>query len=181
MENNLILIFVAIMGLLSSVICFVLGQRFERHKQTMIIKTNLLLPIEEWLNGAERMSSMFGDTVNTIEAGIPIPMIYNFEERRTLYQKMSEGTNKVLGILESEGLLTGKNRKQVEKLSENIGEISHLLQRVILPLENEITRLSTTEKLSADQKTRVVAVSQNIGVLLFASHSIIAKLKTQYT
>jgi hypothetical protein len=180
MEDKLLTIFVAVMGLLSTVIGFVLGQRLEKHKQTMVIKSNLLLPIEDWLNGAERMNGMLGDTVGAISAGLPIPVIYNFEERRTIQQKMSEGTNKVLGILLSESLLTRQNKKQVNTLSENIGQISQILQRELLPLENEISALGNKGQITDEMRNSVISVNGKLNLLLFASHSLIAKIKTHF-
>ena len=180
MEDKLLTIFVAVMGLLSTVIGFVLGQRLEKHKQTMVIKSNLLLPIEDWLNGAERMNGMLGDTVSAISSGLPIPIIYNFEERRIIHQKMSEGTNKVLGILQSEGLLTRNNKKQINTLSENIGQISQILQRELLPLENAISGLGEKRQIPEELRRGVISVNGKLNVLLFASHSLIAKIKTRY-
>jgi hypothetical protein len=172
--------FIAALGLLASVICFYLGQIFERRKQTMIIKSNLLIPIEDWLNGAERMNGMLSDTVSAISAGLPIPVIYNFEERRTIQQKMSEGTNNVLGILVSKGLYTINNKKQINTLTENIGQISQILQRELLPLEDEVSALGNSGIINEEIRKRIESVNGRLNLLLFASHSLIAKIKTYY-
>ena len=65
-ETLLISILGVASTLLSGLLSFVLGQRFERQRQTLTIRSEMLKPIEEWLHGAERMIGILGDTLSSV-------------------------------------------------------------------------------------------------------------------
>lgn len=50
-ETSLLSILGIFSPILSSVIGFILGKRYERRKQGLIIRSEMLKPIEEWLGG----------------------------------------------------------------------------------------------------------------------------------
>jgi len=111
--------FISILGLagtlLAGVISFILGQRWERQRQSLLIRAQMLIPIEEWLRGAERMIGILGDTMTSVIAQSPLPVTYDLEERRKATQFMIERTNVVLGILQSNSLRTGQTRKVLSR------------------------------------------------------------------
>ena len=89
MSETLLITLLGIIGtVLGSIISFLLGTRREKKKQSLIIRSQLLEPIEEWLQGAEKMIGIFYDTIITLVQGLPYPMTYNPEERRIATQIM---------------------------------------------------------------------------------------------
>ena len=79
---------IAILGvagtLLSGLIFFVLGQGVERQKQSLIIRSEMLIPIEKRLKGAEKMVSILGDTASAIAHNLLKPVNYHLNEEKHL-------------------------------------------------------------------------------------------------
>lgn len=111
MSENVLIPLIGLAGtLLSATIFFILGKRAEQTAQTVLIRAQMLEPIDDWLNGVEKMIGIYSDTMVTLTSGSPLPITYNLEERRKVGQFMSENTNKVLGILASESLTVKRQR-----------------------------------------------------------------------
>jgi len=133
---------IAILGvsgtLLSGIISFVLGQRAERQKQSLVIRSEMLIPIEEWLKGAEKMVGILGDTASAIALNLPTPVNYNLDERRKASTFMSENTNAVLGILDSKSLQTRSTKRLTNELEMVISRLDQAIKFQLLPMESEI-------------------------------------------
>ena len=119
MSESLVIAILGIAGtLLSGIISFVLGQRAERQKQTLLIKAETLKPIDEWLKGAEKMVGIFSDTISAITLNLRLPVNYDFDERRKASNFMAEKTNEALGIITSGSFQTGKTKQLAKELRE---------------------------------------------------------------
>jgi len=133
---------IAILGvsgtLLSGIISFVLGQRAERQKQSLVIRSEMLIPIEEWLKGAEKMVGILGDTASAIALNLPTPVNYNLDERRKASTFMSENTNAVLGILDSKSRQTRSTKRLTNELEMVISRLDQAIKFQLLPMESEI-------------------------------------------
>ena len=72
---------IAMLGLIGAFLThttvFILGQRSERRKQSLHVRSKMLDPIELWLDGAEKISGILGDTLTSIQAGSPLPISYD--------------------------------------------------------------------------------------------------------
>jgi hypothetical protein len=84
-EPVLISILTVVASVLGIVIGNVLGRRAERQQQTMLIRAEMLKPIEEWLQGAEKLIGMLSDTLSAVVQNISLPLMYDFEERKKLF------------------------------------------------------------------------------------------------
>ena len=91
MSESFVITILGIAGvILSGVISFILGQRAERQKQSLLIRAEMLKPINEWLKGGEKMVVIFSDTISTIAQNIPLPMNYDFNDRKKAFNFMAE-------------------------------------------------------------------------------------------
>ena len=90
-------VLIAILGLvwtfLTAVVMFVLGQKSERKRQSLIIRAQMLNPISDWLGGVEKFIGILGDTLTSVGTGSAGPLTYDLEERRKSAQFMIENTN----------------------------------------------------------------------------------------
>jgi hypothetical protein len=133
---------IAILGvaglLLSTMLSFVLGKRWERNRQSLLIRAQMLEPIKDWLRGAERFIGILSDTLGSVVSGRPGPMTYDLEERRKSAQFMIENTNQLLGILDSESLVTRRTRKDAHALASLLRALDNDIKYVLLPLDHEL-------------------------------------------
>ena len=177
-ETIVVTIFGFISTVLSGVIFFVLGKRYERHQQTLLIRAEMLKPVEEWLEGVEKMNGIFGDTLSSIVLNSPFPITYNYDERRKAAQFMSEKTNRVLGILQSKSLQTSKTIGLAKQLSETINDLNNLLIFKLLPKDNEILDRGYGRDLSPDFVAQITALKQEIDSEVKNAYSLVAQMKT---
>jgi hypothetical protein len=177
-ETLLIAILGIVSTLLSIVISFALGQRAEKSKQSLLIRAEMLKPIDEWLKGAEKMVGIFSDTVATIALNMPLPVNYNFNERRNASNFMAEKTNQVLGIVASNTLQTGKTKRLARELGEIIQQIDKLIKFELLPRENDLIERSNNSTLTKGNMLEAGSLKLQLDSLLQKSHSLIAQIKT---
>lgn len=180
-ETALISILGVVSTLLFSVISFVLGQRAERQRQTLLIRADMLKPIEEWLQGAERMIGIAEDTLSSVILNSPTPVTYDFDERRKAAQFMTEKTNKVLGILKSKSLQTKRTKKLAKQLSETVVVIDDLIRLQLLPRDNEILDRARAGALSQEFMAQIATLKLNLDLLVRTAYSLIAQIKTALT
>ena len=176
-ESTLLTLFGIVGSILTSLIGFVLGKGYERQKQALIIRSEMLKPIEEWLSGAEKMIGIFSDTLVSVTMDSPLPMTYNLDERRKAAQFMSEKTNIVLGILNSKSLQTWQTRKLAQQLNMTIVTLDNVIKYQMLPLDFQILDNSTNGTLSPDFVTIVVGLKIQLDTLMQSAHSLTAKIK----
>jgi dsDNA-binding SOS-regulon protein len=180
-ETVLISILSVVTTLLGIVIGNVLGRRAERQRQTMLIRAEMLKPIEEWLQGAEKMIGILGDTLSSVLQNAPSPLMYDYEERKKAAQFMSEKTNVVMGILQSKSLQIGQTIKLAAQLLNTIMKINELILFQLLPQENEILECSQQNILSQDFITEIATLKLHLDSLIRESYSFIAQIKTALT
>ena len=176
-ESTLLTLFGIIGSLITSLIGFILGKGYERQKQSLIIRSEMLKPIEEWLSGAEKMIGMFSDTLVSVNMNSQLPMTYNLDERRKANQFMSEKTNIVLGILNSKSLQTWQTRKLAQELNKTIVTLDNAIKYHMLPLDFQILENSTNGTLSPDFVNTVLNLKIKLDILMQSAHSLTAKIK----
>ena len=176
---------IAILGvagtLLSGLIMFVVGQRWERKKQSLLIRAQMLDPIRDWLGGVERYNGILGDTLVSVSTGSASPQTYDFEERRKAAQFMIENTNEVLGILASNSLSTGKTKSSAEQLASLISDLDLQVKHELLPIDGEILDRSAQKRLLRDFVLKVGSMKQTIDSKVQKAYELMAQIKTALT
>ena len=167
--------------LLSGTISFVLGQRAERNKQSLLIRAEMLAPINEWLKGAEKMVGILADTMSSVALNAPLPVHYNFDERLKASNFMSEKTNEVMGIISSGSLKTRKTRRLEKDLKQVIMELDQLIKFELLPRESEIVGRYKAGSLSEKYMLETGKVKLHIDSLLQQAYSLVARIKSKLT
>jgi hypothetical protein len=163
---------------LSSVFFFILGQGAERKKQSLLIRVEMLEPINEWLKGAEKKVSILGDTMSAIALSAPLPDNYSFDERRKASNFMSEKTNEVLGIIASDSLNTRKTKHLAKNLNRVINDLDETLKFKLLPRESMIIELSNAGRLTEKYMLETAQLKMDFDSFLQEAYSLIAKIKT---
>ncbi len=175
-------VIVGILGFLTTLLSFVVGRRAEQRSQCLLIRASMLKPIEEWLQGVERMTGIFWDTLSSVLQDSPVPLMYSLEERRKAAQFMSEKTNMAMGILQSKSLQTKQTKETALRLSTTIQEIDKLVRYQLLPCDNEILERSQGGKeLSLDFRKQVVPLKLQLDSLIQTAYSLISQIKTALT
>jgi hypothetical protein len=171
-----------LLGVLASIstalLGFLLGQYAERRRQSLLVRSEMLKPIEEWLAGAEKLNGTLGDTFSTVLSGMPRPTIYNMEERRKTAQFMIEKSNIVFGVLQSDSLKTWQTKTMAIELTETIRLIDGMIKTRLLPMENEILERSEVGILTSEFMTQIGQVTLGFDSLIQKAHSLISKIKT---
>jgi hypothetical protein len=178
MSDVLIAILGVVGTLLAGTVSFVLGKRWERKQQLLLVRAQMLAPIEEWLGGIERIIGIFGDTMVSVGTDSPLPLTYNLEERRETAQFLSEKTNVVLGILESDVLVTRGTKRVATELIETVRSIDGQVKYVLLQLDFEILDQSNRGTLTTGFLIQAGEMKLELEKLVRKAHSLIAKLKT---
>jgi hypothetical protein len=169
-ESVIITIIGTVTTILTALLSFFLGQRSERQKQALVIRVQMLNPIEEWLGGADKMIGIVGDTLSTVIGGFDLPITYNLEERRMAAQFMTEKTNIVLGILDSKSLQVRRAKGPAKMLAETILSIDNLIKNQLLPIENEILDRAQRNDIKPDFLQNVVNIKNLGDTLIQKSH-----------
>ncbi|MEW6094884.1 MAG: hypothetical protein AB1531_13065 [Chloroflexota bacterium] len=176
-ESVIIAILGAASTLLAATLSFVFGRRYERVRQTLVIRAQMLEPIMNWLAGADKMINIMGDTFAAVGAGLAVPVTYNLEERRKAAQFMSENTNPVLGILASKSLQVGRARKLAKELTDTVIALDGFVRIQLLPLDREISDRARPENLTTDFLQRVYIIKTQGDALIKSAHSLITQIK----
>jgi len=182
MSETILTTILGIIGLLlSGTISFVLGQRAERKKQSLITRSEMLTPIDEWLKGTEKMVGILSDTMSSITLNAPLPVHYGFDERRKASNFMSEKTNEVMGIIASGSLKTRKTRRLAKDLSQVISTLDKLLKYELLPRESEIIGRLNAGVLTENYLLETGQIKLQIDSLLQKAYSLLSQIKTSLT
>jgi len=182
MSESIIIAILSIVGaLLSGTIGHILGQRAERQKQSLIIRAEMLKPIDEWLKGVERMVGIFSDTLASITLNSRQPISYNFDERRKASNFMAEKTNEIFGIIASRSLQIRKTKRLAKELSDVIRSLDRLIKFELLPRESDIVDRSNNGTLTIDIMLDAGRIKLQIDALLQGAHSLVAQIKTALT
>jgi len=175
-------ILVSIIGFLATitgiVVSYALGKKSERKLQLFQVRTKQLIPIEEWLQGAERFNGILGDTVGSVSINSTTPLIYSIDDRRRAVIFMGEKTNVVLGIIKSKTFQKGYLKKHSDPLSANIIKIDVIIKRDLLPLDDEILEQSNTRGNRNDLTQKAISVKEQLDALIQDSYSLIATIKS---
>jgi hypothetical protein len=178
-------VIIAILGLagtlLGGVIGHVLGQRAERRKQSLMIKAEMVKPIEEWLRGAEKIIGILSDTIASILNNLPLPINYNMDERRSAYNFMAEKTNEVFGIIASHELQIGRTRKVALELNAVITSLDNLIKLQILPRESEIVERANKGTLTQEFILESGQIKVQADAILQNAYSLISRIRTALT
>jgi hypothetical protein len=167
--------------MLLSILTFFLGRRWERNRQSLLIRAQMLDPIRNWLHGVERYIGILGDTLNSVVIGSPGPITYDFEERRKSAQFMIENTNQILGILDSKSLVTNPTRKDVETLASLLRILNNNIRYTLLPLDHEILDRSLKRTLDEAFVKKVEDTVLSFQRDVQTGYSLIARIASQLT
>ncbi len=170
---------VALLGftgtLLAVVISYALGQRAERKKQSLFIRSEMLKPIEDWLKGAGKLVRLLGDRINAVVPDPASPSGGDADEWRAAANFVSENTNVVIGILDSKSLQTPRTRKLAAELELSILTIEQAVKYQLLPVESDFAGKSglalETLRQAGELKLKLENELQN-------AYKLIATLKT---
>lgn len=102
--------FYALVSIAGIILSYYLGIRREKIRQSLIVRSQMLDPIDKWLSSAEEQVSMLSDTIVAINQGLSGPTMYNMEERLQAAKSMSQQTNRLYGILKSDSLKTNSKK-----------------------------------------------------------------------
>lgn len=177
--NNVIVSIVLIF--ISGFISYKYGLRTEQKKQSLKIRGESLDVITEWLKNVEKMVGFMGDTVSSIVYGFPVPVNYNFDERKETSNYLAENSNEVFGILQSKTLQTKQTKKLAEDLNKEIIAIDNIVKKQIMPLENHLLEQANKRGLRQEEIEAVAKAKMEIDMLLKNSYAIISKIKTGMT
>ena len=182
MSDAVIISILGIAGaLLSGTIGHVLGQRAERRKQSLIIRAEMLNPIDEWLKGAEKIVGMFSDTLASIGVNSRLPINYDLEERRKASNFMAEKTNEVFGIIASKSLQIGRTKRLSQELNGTISFIDTIIKYQLLPTESEIVERSNNGSLTQAFILDAINLKPQADRFLQRAYSLVAKIRTALT
>jgi len=147
----------------------------------MLIRSEMLKPIEEWLTGVEKMIGMFSDTLASISMNSQLPMMYSLEERSKAAQFIGEKTNLMLGILDSESLRTRQTQKLVAQLHKTIIKLDELIKTQLIPLDIQVSSTPMNDVLSQNLVDKVMLLKIELDTLMRSAHSLIAQIKVKLT
>jgi hypothetical protein len=173
---------VALLGftgtLLAVIISYALGQRAERKKQSLFIRSEMLKPIEDWLKGAEKLVRLLGDKIHAMVLDQADPSSNDFEERRRAAIFISENTNIVIGILDSKSLQTPRTRKLAAELEISILTIEQAVKYQLLPAESEIIGQTRKQALTQETIRQAGELKLKLENELQNAYKLIANIKT---
>ena len=174
-------VFASLLAIAGVVVSFILGRWSERNRQTLLIRAEMLKPIEEWLDGAEKIIQMVSDTLVTVSANSPLPLSYGLDERFKAAQFMSEKTNRVLGILKSNSLKTRQTAQLANRLTNSIVSLDNQVKYALLPLDKEILDRSASGALTRDFIISAASLKLTLESQVQEAHALIAQIKTALT
>lgn len=174
-------IIVALIGVATTVFSFIFGRQSEKQKQSLTIRAQMLIPIEEWLKGAEKMNGILANTISTIAHDFAAPVMYDMDQRKSASSFMSENTNVVMGILSSKSLQTFRTKKLASELEKTIQQIDHIIKFQLLPTEYEIVERANNGKLTQEFMMNAGYIKLNNDKLMQRAYSLVAKIKTSLT
>jgi hypothetical protein len=179
MSESLQIALIGIAGTIFAGLIGIFGGRWiEKRKQSLIIRIQLLEPIIEWLKGAEKLVGMFSDTLSSIAFKSVSPINYNFDERRTTANFMTEKTNEIFGILISNSLQIRVTKPLANELNSTIRSLDRLIKIRMLPLDSEILATGT---LTSDIMKKAGELKLEIDDELQKAYSLIAQIKTAFS
>jgi hypothetical protein len=168
-------------GLAILIVGHLSGAYFERRKQALTNRRDILKPVEEWLDLANRISHIVGDDVAALSQGLPLPVGYTMQDRVQTGRRIAELTPKVLANLRSKALQTFGTRRLSRSLSANIDVLNRYIHSTLLPTDDRLVQqgpYSPTIKASVDAALPVFAQA---GAIVEKAYESLAKLKVRLT
>lgn len=138
----------------------------------------LLETISNWLGGIDKFISVLGDTLTSVAIGSATPLIYDLEERGELAKFMSENSNAVLGIVDSDALMTKNDQESGLELAKVIKDIDGLVKYRLLPLDHEILDRASQGPLPESFAKEVGEFKLQLERKVRRAHSLLARIKS---
>jgi hypothetical protein len=138
----------------------------------------LLETISNWLGGIDKFISVLGDTLTSVAIGSATPLIYDLEERGELAKFMSENSNAVLGIVDSDALMTKNDQESGLELAKVIKDIDDLVKYRLLPLDHEILDRASQGPLPESFAKEVGEFKLQLERKVRRAHSLLASIKS---
>ena len=172
---------IGLLGIVGIILSYFLGVRQEKRRQSLIVRSQMLIPIEDWLTKAEELIGILSDTIVSISQGLPLPVMYDLEERKEVYKYLSQHYNKTLGILCSDSLKTKETAKYSEELDLLIRYIEERIRNQVLPLESQIVEASNLNHPTNIHILEGFSIKQDMDKRFMKAHEIIARIRTSLT
>lgn len=148
---------------------------------TETVQDSSVLPIldsiSNWLGGVEKFIAVLGDTLTSVAIGSSKPIIYDLQERGELSKFMSENTNEILGIVESDALITKHDQKSGPEMSKIVKEIDELVKYHLLPLDHEILDRASQGTLSEPFVREIGEFKLRLEKKVRRAHSLLANIR----
>jgi hypothetical protein len=157
------------------------GAFLERRKQALINRRDILKPVEEWLDIANRLVHIVGDDMVALSQGLPLPIGYSMQDRVAAGRRIAELTPKALANLNSRALHTFGTRMLSTRLSADINQLNRFLQSTLLPVDDRLVQqgpYSPTIKASVADAAPMLA---SAGAIVQKAFESLAKLKVRLT
>ncbi len=173
-------VWVAILATAVSLFSFIAGKIYEQRHQSLAIKAKMLIPIEEWIEGIEKIVLVLADTVAVSTTGNLLLLTYGIDDRQQIARLITEKTNRVLGIIKSNSLRTWQTRNLLEQLSSRILALDSQIKYVLLPLDLQIFNSIPEGSVTKESIIDALALKDHLDTQIQEVHSLIAKIKTAY-
>ncbi len=163
------------------ILTFLGGRLFEQRRLAQQNRLKLLEPIEEWVEEASRLKGIVGDDLTSLGEGLPIPPIYEHEDRKQTAKKLYERRQKVLGILESKALQTFGTRGQSRKLTSLLQQLYVLIESRYIPAYNFFSEALEKRHNLKPYMMELFSITTVANSIIQDIHGCLALLKTRYT
>ena len=173
--------FYALVSIAGIILSYYLGIRREKIRQSLIVRSQMLDPIDKWLSSAEEQVSMLSDTIVAINQGLSGPTMYNMEERLQAAKSMSQQTNRLYGILKSDSLKTKQTAKNSDVLNSVIKYIDDTIKYQILPLGSQIISASNSNLPIDEHINKGLTIKIDIDEKLQRAYELIARIRRALT
>ena len=173
--------FYALITIAGIILGYYLGIRREKIRQSLIVRSQMLDPIDKWLSGAEEMVGILSDTIVAISQGLSRPTMYDMDERKQAAKSMSQQSNRLFGILKSDSLKTKQTAENSDELNLVIRRIDDTIKTQLLPLELQIVSASNRNKPIDEHIERGMEIKTDIDELLQRAHELISRIRRALT
>jgi len=161
------------------ILTFFGGRVFERRRIANQNRLELLVPVEEWIDKASRLKGIVGDDLSAISQGLPLPVGYSPKERIETARAMSEGKEKVLGILNSRALSTRSTNKLASELRDRVIRLDDIIERQYLQIHRMVMDKLTSGQDPLDDIMALLQITTLVSVIIQHAHGNISELKTK--
>jgi hypothetical protein len=174
MDNSIISALIGVGGL---VIGALLGRMYQKRKDSLKARANMLKPVEEWIEQVSRLISIVNDEQVAITQGLISPTMYGAEDRVNTAKALGENKEKVMGILDAKVFNTWGTKKVSKKFMKLIPDLSRVIETSYLQIYYRL--LDKVEKRGdiGIEIVEMISVTVLVRGYIQEAHKFLAKLK----